>query len=94
MGLGAEDGGFLSWLNLRIWGFSDGFWVTKGRMGLGGNKADDGSWVLVWGVRRVGWECYVMEWGVKSLFWGVLSNGVCRDSQGVYIEPLLNECIL
>ena len=45
---------FLSWLNLRIWGFSDGFWVTKGRMGLGGNKAEDGGWVLVWGVRRVG----------------------------------------
>ena len=37
-GLGAEDGGFLSWLNLRIWGFSDGFWVTKRRMGLGGTK--------------------------------------------------------
>ena len=26
--------------------------------------------------------------GVKSLFWGVLSNGVCRDSNGVYIESL------
>ena len=36
MGVGAEDGEFLSWLNIRIWGFSDGFWVTKGRMGLGG----------------------------------------------------------
>ena len=29
-----------------------------------------------------------MEWGVKSLFWGVLSNGVCRDIEGMYIEPL------
>ena len=38
MGLGAEDGGFFSWLNIWIWGFSDGFWVTKGRMGLGGTK--------------------------------------------------------
>ena len=55
---------------------------------MGGNKADDGGWVLVWGVRRVGWECYVMEWGVKSLFWGVLSNRVCRDIEGVYIESL------
>ena len=47
---------------------------NKGEDGFGGNKADDGGWVLVWGVRRVGWECYVMEWGVKSLIWGVLSN--------------------
>ena len=29
-----------------------------------------------------------MEWGVKSLFWGVLSNWVRRDIEGVYIEPL------
>ena len=29
-----------------------------------------------------------MEWGVKSLFWGVLSNGVCRDIKGMYIKPL------
>ena len=29
-----------------------------------------------------------MKWGVKSLIWGVLSNGVCRDTKGVYIEPL------
>ena len=29
-----------------------------------------------------------MEWGVKSLIWGVLSNGVYRDTKGVYIEPL------
>ena len=32
-----------------------------------------------------------MEWGVKSLIWGVLSNGVSRDTKGVYIEPLLKE---
>ena len=31
-----------------------------------------------------------MEWGVKSLFWGVLNNGVCRDIDTVYIEPLFN----
>ena len=29
-----------------------------------------------------------MKWGVKSLIWGVFSNGVCRDTKGVYIEPL------
>ena len=29
-----------------------------------------------------------MEWGVKSLIWGVLNNGVCRDTKGVYIKPL------
>ena len=57
MGLGAEDGEFLSWLNIRIWGFSDGFWVTKGRMGLGGGGGGGGNkagWVLIWGARRVG----------------------------------------
>ena len=54
---------------------------NKGDDGFGGNKAEDGGWV--------GWECYVMEWGVKSLFWGILSNGVCRDSNGVYIEHFL-----
>ena len=37
------EAGFLSWLNIRIWGFTDEFWVTNGRMGLGGNKADDGG---------------------------------------------------
>ena len=65
-------------------------WVlgNKEEDGFEGNKAEDGGWVLVWGVRRVGWECYVMEWGVKSLFWGVLSNEVCIDSNEVYIEPL------
>ena len=62
---------------------------NKGEDGFGGNKAEDGGWVLVWGVRRVEWECYVMEWGVKSLIWGVLSNGVYRDTKGVYIEPLI-----
>ena len=30
-----------------------------------------------------------MKWGVKSLIWGVLSNRVCRDTKGVYIEPLM-----
>ena len=35
-----------------------------------------------------------MEWGVKSLIWGVLSNGVCRDTKGLYIEPLLLTCII
>ena len=84
MGFGEQSGGliwvrrmeaeFFSWLNIRIWGFPDGF---------GGNKAEDEGWVLVWDVRRVGWECFVMEWGVKSLIWGVLSNGVCRDTKGV-----------
>ena len=90
MGLGAEDEGWVLVLvespDLGVLGWVLG---NKGDNGLGGNKAEDGGWALVWGVKRVGWECYVMEWSVKSLFWGVLNNGVCRDSQGVYIEPLL-----
>ena len=32
------EAGFFSWLNIRIWGFPDEFWVTKERMGLGGTK--------------------------------------------------------
>ena len=31
---------FFPWLNLRIWGLSDGFWGTNRRMGLG---AEDGG---------------------------------------------------
>ena len=37
------EAGFLSLLNIRIWGFSDGFWVTKGRMGLGGGGGGGGG---------------------------------------------------
>ena len=56
-----------------------------------GNKGEDGFGEQSrGGVKRVEWECYVMEWGVKSLIWGVLSNGVCRDNKGVYIEPLVH----
>ena len=81
MGLGAEDGGWVLVLveypDLGVLGWVLG---NKGEDGFGGNKAD---WVLVWGVRRVGWECYVMEWDVMSLFWGVVSNGVCRDIERV-----------
>ena len=51
------------------------FSVTKGRMCLGEQSRG--------GVKRVGWECYVMKWGVESLIWGVLSNGVCRDIKEV-----------
>ena len=92
MGLGAEDGGWVLVLvespDLGVLGWvlgnkgEDGFGEGGGGGGGGGggNKADR---VLVWGVRRVGWKCYVMECGVKSLFWGVLSNGVCRDIEGV-----------
>ena len=66
-------------------------WVlgNKGEDGFGGEQSRGWRLGSRMGVRRVGWECYVMEWGVKSLFWGVLSNGVCRDIEGVYIEPLL-----
>ena len=32
-----------------------------------------------------------MEWGVKSLIWDVLSNGVCRDIKGVLIELLIEK---
>ena len=77
MGLGAKDGG---WVLLLVEYPDLG---NKGEDGFGGNKVEDGGWVLVWGVRRVGWECFVMEWGVKSLIWGVLSNRVCRDTKGV-----------
>ena len=73
MGFGEQSGGWV-WVRRMEAGFFSWF---------GGNKAEDGGWVLVWGVRRVGWECFVMEWGVKSLIWGVLSNGVCRDTKGV-----------
>ena len=48
MGFGEQSGGgiwvrrmeagFFSWLNIRIWGFLNGFWVTKERMSLGGTK--------------------------------------------------------
>ena len=37
----------------------------------------------LWGVWRIGWECCLKEWGVNSLFWGVISNGVRRDIKGV-----------
>ena len=37
----------------------------------------------LWGVWRVGWEYCLKEWGVKSLFWDVISNGVGRDIKGV-----------
>ena len=39
------------------------FWVTKGRMGLEGTKPR--------GCKEGRMECYVMEWGVKSLICGV-----------------------
>ena len=37
----------------------------------------------LWGVWRVGCECCLKKWGVKSLFWGIFSNGVRRDIKGV-----------
>ena len=84
MGLGAEDGdwrlevGFL--LNLRIWGSR--WFLSKKRGGWvwGGTNRMEAE---LWGVWRVGWECCLNEWGVKSLFWGVISNGVRRDIKGV-----------
>ena len=62
MDLGAEDGGWVLLLveypDLGVPGWVLG---NKGEDGFGGNKAEDGGWVLVWGVRRVGWECFVMK---------------------------------
>ena len=62
MGLGAEDGGWVLLLveypDLGVPGWVLG---NKGDDGFGRNKAKDGGWVIVWGVKRVGWECFVME---------------------------------
>ena len=62
MDLGVEDGGWVLLLveypNLGVPGWVLG---NKGEDGFEGNKPEDGGWVLVWGVRRVGCECFVME---------------------------------
>ena len=60
-------------------------------MGFG---EQSGGWV--WGEQSRGWRLgsrmgckegrmriFVIEWGVKSLIFGVLSNGVYRDIKGV-----------
>ena len=56
------------------------FWVTKRRMSLGGTKLR--------GCKEGRMRMLCNRMGCKSLIWGVLSNGVCRDTKGVYIEPL------
>ena len=52
-----------------------------------------GEWgvrrLWIWGVRRVRWESKVLEWGAKSIFWGLLSKwGVKRYLRGVYRTSL------
>ena len=78
MGFGKQIGGWV-WVQRMVSDESSNlgilFSVTNEMMSLGEESRG--------GVKRVGWECYVMEWGVKSLIWGVLSNGVCRDIKGV-----------
>ena len=68
------EAGFLSWLNLRIWGFSDGFWVTKGRMGLGEQSR--------------GWRLG-SHMGCKEGRMGMLCNGMgCKESNMGCVEIL------
>ena len=68
MGLGAENGGWVLLLvEYRDLGVPGWVLGNKGEDGFERNKAEDGGWVLVWGVRRVGSECFVMEWGVKRV---------------------------
>ena len=78
MGFGKQIGGWV-WVRRMVSDESPDlgilFSVTNERMSLGEESRG--------GVKRIGWEYYVMEWGVKSLIWGVLSNGVCRDIKGV-----------